>query len=107
MAQIYYRSRQDYRPIDFDFYRKQAAALRSQAKRNAFKSEVAFRLAMILVAATFTGRSSRRFNLNRFSPHGSSSGRHTLPGPFSTDRNQYGGPRHDYADQFRSKGTRD
>jgi len=43
----------DYRPIDFGFYRKQAAALRSQAKRNAFKSKVAFRLAMISLAVPF------------------------------------------------------
>jgi hypothetical protein len=52
MAQIHDRRRQDYRPIDFDFYRKQATALSSQATRNAFKSKVAVRLATISLAAT-------------------------------------------------------
>ena len=53
MAQIHDRRRQDYRPIDFDFYRKQATALRSQARRDAFKSNAAIRLVMISVAAIF------------------------------------------------------
>jgi hypothetical protein len=51
MTQIHDRRHQDYRPIDFDFYRKQTAALRWQANRNAFKAKVAFRLAMISLAA--------------------------------------------------------
>lgn len=53
MAQIHDRRHQDYRSIDFDFYRKQAAALRSQARRDTFKSNTAIRFVMISLAAIF------------------------------------------------------
>jgi hypothetical protein len=53
MAQIHDRRHQDYRSIDFDFYRKQAAALRSQARRDTFKSNIAIRFVMISLAAIF------------------------------------------------------
>ena len=46
MAQVHDRRRQHYGSIDFDFYRTQAVALRSQAKRDAFKHSAAFRFAM-------------------------------------------------------------
>jgi len=50
MAQIHDRRHQDYRSIDFDFYRTQAVALRSQAKRDAFKFNAGFRFAMAALA---------------------------------------------------------
>ena len=52
MAQIHNRRHQDYRSIDFDFYRKQAAALRSQARRDAFEFYFypAFRSAVAVLA---------------------------------------------------------
>jgi len=51
MAQIHNRRRQHY-GIDFDFYRKQAAALRSQARRDAFEFYFypAFRSAVAVLA---------------------------------------------------------
>lgn len=52
MAQIHDMRRQHYRSIDFDFYRTQAVALRSQAKRDAFKHSAAFRFAMATFVTT-------------------------------------------------------
>ena len=53
MAQIHDRRHQDYCPIDFDFYRKQAAALRSQARRDTFKSSATIGFVTISLAAIF------------------------------------------------------
>lgn len=53
MAQVHDRRRQHYGSIDFDFYRAQAVALRSQARRDTFKSNAAIRLVMISLAAIF------------------------------------------------------
>ena len=38
-------------PIDFDFYRAQAIALRSEAMRDAFKRKVSLRYAVYTLAA--------------------------------------------------------
>lgn len=42
MTQVHDRRRQHYDSIDFDFYRAQAVALRSQARRGAFKHKEIF-----------------------------------------------------------------
>ena len=42
MAQIHDMRRQHDRSIDFDFYRAQSVALRSQARRDMFKFKEAF-----------------------------------------------------------------
>lgn len=52
MAQIHDMRRQHHRSIDFDFYRTQAVALRSQAERDSFKHGAAFRFAMAMFATT-------------------------------------------------------
>ena len=54
MAQIHDMRRRHYRSIDFDFYRTQVVALRSQAKRDAFNHSMAFRFAMAAFATTLT-----------------------------------------------------
>ena len=54
MAQVHDRHRQHYGSIDFDFYRTQAVALRSQARRDAFKFDPAFRSAVATIATLAT-----------------------------------------------------
>ena len=53
MAQIHNRRHQDYRSIDFDFYRTQAVALRSQAMRDgtALKAAATVVLTVVSLAA--------------------------------------------------------
>jgi hypothetical protein len=52
MTQVHDRRHQHYRSIDFDFYRAQAVALRSQARRDAFEFYPAFRIALATLATT-------------------------------------------------------
>ena len=52
MTQVHDERRQHHHSIDFDFYRTQAVALRSQARRDAFEFYPAFRFALATLAAT-------------------------------------------------------
>ena len=53
MAPIHDMRRRFYGSIDFDFYRVQTVALRSQARRDDFKPKAAFRVAMAAFATAF------------------------------------------------------